>query len=125
MERKTILVKSNKHEKTLIYIDSEKDTGILHFILSDAVHKEFKIISELLLENARNKEKYLKVFNNVYEMRFTNNGRNDRIYCVEIKSEKKRVIVMAELYLSKDQQKIPKKIIDKIKTQITKYTYHV
>jgi hypothetical protein len=58
-------------------------------------------------------------------MRFTRNGRNDRIYCKEIRTVKKRYIIMIELLTGKKTQKIPKKIIEKIKTEISKYEYDI
>ena len=89
--------------------------------MRDSVDKEFKDIRAILKENLRNKEKYCKAdvsdkAKNMFEMRFTNNGRNDRIYCQEASFGGKRIIIMVELFEGKKSQDIPKKIKSRIET---------
>jgi len=52
----------------------------------------------------------------MYEMRFTNNGRNDRIYCKEQSIGDKRYIIMIELFKGKKKQNIPNKNKNRIET---------
>lgn len=58
----------------------------------------------------------------MYEMRFTNNGRNDRIYCQEQSIGEKRYITMVELYQAKKTEDISKKYKSRIET-MGGYTY--
>lgn len=94
---------------------------ILPYIMLEGVDKEFKEIRDLLKENLRNREKYCKAdvsdkAKNMFEMRFTRNNRNDRIYCQEKTLKQKRFIIMVELFESKKSQPIPKKIKSRIET---------
>ncbi len=89
--------------------------------MMDGVDKEFKDIRGIIKNGLRNREKYCKAdvsnkAKNMFEMRFTNNGRNDRIYCQEISFGGKRHIIMVELFLGKKSQDIPKKIKLRLET---------
>ncbi len=69
----------------------------------------------MLKGNLRNEERYRKVnvsgkADNMFEMRFIKNGKNDRIYCQEVRKGRKRIIVLVELFTGKKSQEIPKKI---------------
>lgn len=102
---------------------------ILPYIFRSDVEDEFKIIRSILKENLRNKEKYCKAdvsskADNVFEMRFTNKGKNDRIYCQEISISGKRFIIMVDLFEGKKSQDIPKKIKSRIET-IGGYDYEL
>ena len=110
-------------------VDIQNAKELLPYTLKDGVDMEFKEIRTLLKDNLRNKEKYTKAnvsdkAKNVFEMRFTRNGRNDRIYCQEITFAGKRFIVMAELFLFKKTQEIPKRIKSRIET-IGGYEYEL
>ena len=75
---------------------------------------EFKLIKDILYQNLQNKQKYCKAdvsgkAPNMYEMRFTKNGRNDRIYCQEVHKNSTRYIEMCELFEGKKTNEIPKK----------------
>ena len=61
---------------------------------------------------------------NMYEMRFTKNGRNDRIYCQEIRKNSVRYIVMCELFEGKKTNEIPKKYRSRIET-MSAYDYEI
>ncbi|MDP1726584.1 MAG: hypothetical protein Q8M15_07350 [Bacteroidota bacterium] len=129
MARETIIIAKNTHETTLIGVDSSNAAEILQYVLSDSVNSEFKQIISILKDNLRNKEKYCKAnvsekAKNMYEMRFTNNGRNDRIYCQEMTESQKRVIIMIELYQGKKSQEIPKGWKNRIETMGT-YKYEI
>jgi hypothetical protein len=119
MKRKAILIDKNTHNTTFILVDALNAAEILPYVMQDEVDKEFKEIRALLKENLRNAEKYLKAdvsekAKNIYEMRFVRNKRNDRIYCKEITFNRKRYIVMIELYVGKKTQEISKKIKPRI-----------
>jgi hypothetical protein len=125
VKREFFKIKQNIHETTIICVDSKAIEEILLYIFNETVLIEFNIITGILIENLRNSDLYLKVQDNIFEMRFTRNGRNDRIYCKEIRTVKKRYIIMIELLTGKKTQKIPKKVIEKIKTEISKYEYDI
>lgn len=120
MKLKAHKVCTNTHETTIIYIDVKNIDEVLPYIFkNNSITEEFKEIKDILLENLRNKEKYCKVnvskkAKDMFEMRFTRNGRNDRIYCKEFHEGKKRRIVMIEVYESKKSQDIPSKIVKRI-----------
>ena len=122
MKRKCLKVDANNHETVIIMVDLENAEDILPYVFgAESVLNEFKDIRGLLKENLRNKQKYCKVdvsdkADNMYEMRFTNSGRNDRIYCQEFRRGNARVIVMIELFQGKKSQDIPKKIKSRIET---------
>jgi len=129
MKRQAILLDCNEHRTTLIMVDSQNAKVLLPYIMKAGVDLEFKEIRSLLKENLRNAEKYTKAnvsgkAKNVFEMRFTRNGRNDRIYCQEINITSKRFIVMAELFLFKKTQEIPKRIKSRLET-IGGYNYEL
>jgi hypothetical protein len=129
MNRKAILLDYNTHKTTLILIDHQDINVLLPYIMQNGVESEFKEIRALLKENLRNKEKYKKAdvsekARNVYEMRFTRNGRNDRIYCLEFSISGKRHIVMVELLVGKKTQAISKTIKSRIET-IGGYKYEL
>src|SRR5690606_3551149 len=86
---------------------------IFSYVFRDKVDEEFKEIRALLKQTLRNREKYCKCdvsdrAKNMFEMRFTRNLRNDRIYCKEISTGKVRHIVMIELLEKKKTQQIDK-----------------
>lgn len=126
--REAIKISKNKHGSVTIYVDQHEASTILQYIFDPSVLKEYMLIVNLLFENQRNREKYCKAdvsnkAKDVFEMRFTNNGRNDRIYCKETNS-KSRNIIMVELFESKKTQHIPKKITNRINT-IGGYNYEI
>ena len=130
MHRNCIKIFENKHKTTILHVDEKNANTIFpYFLNDDNVLNEFKIIKNLLGENIRNKEKYCKVnavnTGKVFEMRFTKNNRNDRIYCIEKSASGKRNIILIELFEGKKSNDIPKKIIDKLKKTISKYYYDV
>jgi hypothetical protein len=100
-------------------VDMGNAKEILPYLFQKGVDDEFKDIRNLLKENLRNKEKYCKAdvsskAGNMFEMRFTRNNRNDRIYCQELSVNQKRIIIMVELFPGKKSQEIPKKIKSRI-----------
>lgn len=130
MHRNCIKIFENKHKTTILHIDKENAYIILPYIFNDDnVLNEFRIIKTILAENDRNREKYCKVnavnTGKVFEMRFTKNNRNDRIYCIEKSKSQKRNIILIELFKGKKSNDIPKKIITKLKITISKYDYDV
>jgi hypothetical protein len=115
MKRTTILIDKNIHETTLIMVDVLNAKEIFPYIFQESIEDDFKEIRSLLKKNFRNSERYRKVnvsgkASDIYEMRFINTGRNDRIFCKEIHSKAKRFIVMVELFIGKKSQQIPKEI---------------
>jgi hypothetical protein len=127
--RKAFLVDPNTHHTVLIMCDELNKKEIIPYIMKEGVDQEFKEIRSILKENIRNKEKYCKAnvsdkAKNVFEMRFTRNRRNDRIYCKEFSLSKKRVIVMVELFIGKKTQSIPKKIKNRLEA-IGGYEYEL
>ena len=94
---------------------------IAPYLHRENVIEEFKDIRGILKESLRNAEKYCKAdvsnkATDIFEMRFTTKGKNDRIYCKELKEGKKRFIVMIELFEGKKSQEIPKRIKSRIET---------
>lgn len=127
--RKAFLVDYNTHHTVLIMCDEQFINEIIPYLMQDGVDQEFKEIRSILKENLRNKDKYCRAnvsdkAKNVFEMRFTRNQRNDRIYCKEFRIQKKRFIVMAELLISKKSQSIPKRIKSRLET-IGGYQYEL
>lgn len=103
MKRKAIKIDGNLDGTTCFLIDADNAEQILNYVFRENVEREFREIRDILKQNLRNKEKYCKVnisnqTENMYEMRFTKDGKNDRIYCQEIHRNKKRFIVMIELF---------------------------
>jgi hypothetical protein len=116
LKRNAIIIGKNLHGTTILSVDGVFASEILQFLLSDAVYGEFKLIRDILYQNLRNKEKYCKAdvsgkAENRYEMRFTKNGRNDRIYCQEVRKSSIRHIVMCELFEGKKPMKYQKNIV--------------
>lgn len=102
-------------------MDLQNASEILPYLFNDSVAGEFNDIRNILKQNLRNKDKYCKCdvtakASRVFEMRFTNNQRNDRIYCLEVSTNKQRLIIMSELFIGKKSQEIPKKIKGRIET---------
>lgn len=112
-KRKYIPCDFSVHNTVCIAVDAANAEHILPYLLQEQVEKEFKIIRNLLKENLRNREKYCKCdvsdkAKDIFEMRFLSKGKNDRIYCKEIHSNKQRIIIMIELFESKKTQSITK-----------------
>lgn len=127
MIRQGIIIDKNKHETTIIAVDAINAEGILTYIFMDNVESEFREIREILKQGLRNREKYCKAdvsdkAKDMFEMRFTKQGKNDRIYCKELHLHKKRYIVMCELFSGKKSQEIPKKIKGRIEN-LSYYEY--
>ena len=121
MKRIAVLIDKNDHKSIIIMVDVLNAKELFPYIFSDTIDDEFKEIRYLLKNNLRNQEKYQKVrvskkADNMFEMRFIKNSRNDRIYCQEISKGGKRFIVMVELFQGKKSQVIPKKIKSRIDT---------
>lgn len=119
-KRRFIKVKSNGHDTIIVAVDAENADEILPYIFENSL-EEFILISSLLFENNRIKDKYCKAnvsekANNMFEMRFTKKGINDRIYCQEKKVSKRHYIIMVELFKGKKTQGIPPKIKNRIET---------
>lgn len=120
-KRVAIEIDESVHKTVIFAVDNRQADTILKYILRDKVDAEFKTIRDVIKQNLKNREKYCKAdvskkANNMFEMRFTNNGRNDRIYCQEVHKNGKRYIVMCELYEGKKSQAIPNKIKSRIET---------
>jgi len=129
VKREAVSIDFNTHQTTYIMVDIQNASTIMPYLNRDGVDSEFKDIRSILKENLRNKDKYRRAdfsdqARNVFEMRFTRNARNDRIYCQEITFSGKRFIVMVELLLFKKSQKIPKPTRSRIKT-IGGYEYEL
>ena len=121
MKRKLIVVQKGNHDKILLCVDETNAPEILQYILSAAVVNEYQVIQKLHFENLRIKDKYCKAdvstkAKDMFEMRFTNNGRNDRIYCKEQSAGGRRYIIMIELYKGKKTEDISKKYKNRIET---------
>ena len=118
MIRKALVIWLNAHKTVCICVDQQRHDILQYILNDDSILKEFSLIKNLLFENQRNRERYCKVdvskkAHDIYEMRFINNGRNDRIYCKEIRSTA-RFIIIADLFIGKKSQNIPKQIIPRI-----------
>lgn len=129
MKRKGVIIDKSLHETTIIVVDLLNAEDILTYLFRENVEGEFREIRDILKQNLRIKDKYCKAdvsnkAKNVYEMRFTKSGKNDRIYCQELHTNKKRFIVMSELFEGKKSQDIPKKIKSRLET-IGSYEYEL
>lgn len=127
--RTTILIDHCKHYKTLILVDAENADSILPYLMQDGVDIEFKRIRNILKENLRNRMYYCKCevsakARDMFEMRFTGQGRNDRIYCKEVHTGNKRCIILAELFEGKKSQNIPARIRGRIENIGCNYLYN-
>ena len=127
MKRKGLIIDKSQHETTIIVVDLLNAEEIFTYLFRTNVENEFREIKDILKQNLRIKDKYCKAdvsgkAKNVYEMRFTKAGKNDRIYCQELHTNKKRYIIMCELFEGKKSQDIPKKIKSRIET-IGTYEY--
>lgn len=129
MIRKGVIIDKSLHETTIIVVDLLNAEEILTYLFRENVEGEFREIRDILKQNLRIKDKYCKAdvsnkAKNVYEMRFTKFGKNDRIYCQEQHTNKKRFIIMSELFEGKKSQDIPKKIKSRLET-IGSYEYEL
>jgi hydrogenase maturation factor len=129
LKRKGVIIDKNIHETTIIVVDILNAEDILTYLFRVNVEDEFREIRDILKQNLRIKDKYCKAdvsnkARNVYEMRFTKAGKNDRIYCQELHTNKKRFIIMCELFEGKKSQEIPKKIKSRLET-IGAYEYEL
>ena len=121
MKRKIKIIQKGNHEKIILCVDEANSNEIIQYILDAKVITEYISIQSILLERIKITEKYCKVdvsnkAKDMYEMRFTNNGRNDRIYCKEQSIGDKRYIIMIELFKGKKKQNIPNKNKNRIET---------
>lgn len=121
MKRTTLILQKGSHDKIVICVDAQNASTILQYLFDASVFQEYLSIQGLLFERLRNKTKYCKAdvskkADNMYEMRFTNNDRNDRIYCQEQSVGDKRFIIMVELYRAKKTEGISKKYKSRIET---------
>ena len=125
MAIKVIKISLSTHKNIILCVAENKAEEILQYLLDDSVISEFRKIKSSLFENLHIKTLYQKVksLKSVYEMRFTNNGRNDRIYCKEISQSKKRYIILVKLF-NKKSQNIPKQISSQLK-EIDKYEFNI
>ncbi|MCX6249337.1 MAG: hypothetical protein NTX61_01150 [Bacteroidetes bacterium] len=130
MKRTAILIDQSLHGTTLLYVDVQNAQEIFSYIFRElSIEKEFREIRTILKENLRNAEKYKKAnvsskAENIFEMRFIQNQRNDRIYCQELNNGRKRFIILIELFEGKKSQGIPKKIKSRIE-KIGGYQYEL
>ena len=113
------IIQRINHDKIILCVDEANSNEILQYILDANVITEYISIQTILLEKIRIKEKYCKAAvsnkaKDMYELRFTNNGRNDRIYCKEKSVGERRYIIMIELYQGKKNQSIPNKYKNRI-----------
>lgn len=114
MKRECIIIDKDIKDNIRILVDLKNATEILCYVNQTDVVDEFKQIRNIIKENLINKEKYKKIkisnkTDNIFEMRFVNKGKNDRIFCFEYTFSSKRHIVMVELQLRKKTQDIDKK----------------
>lgn len=104
--------------------------AILSYVNQSSKHlTKFKQIVQLLLEGYRNTDLYDKEDINekakhVTAMKFFKRRENDRIYCLEQKTEGLYIIVAVEVYEKKKSQNVTKKEIPII-NKIANYEYKV
>jgi hypothetical protein len=129
VEREAIIVKSSDDGKRQIAIDKKNASEIIDFISQNNLAKKFDLICGLILDGIRNTELYDKEdintkCKNVTAIKFK--GKlNARIYCQELKSKGKTLIVIAsELLESKKNQKNKSKEKNLI-IKVGSYEYHI
>ena len=125
MAIKIIKIAFNLHKTKVLCVTESNAEEILQYILQTQVIAEFMKIKDALLQGIQNKKIYTKVqtTQSIYEMRFTNKKRNDRIYCRHITKNNILYIIMEKLY-TKKTQKIPKSVLIQLKN-IDKYEYDI
>ncbi len=125
MATKVIKITYNIHKTIVLCVTEANAEEILQYVLKVDICAEFMKIKEAILQRIHNKTLYSKVqgTTSIYEMRFTNKKRNDRIYCRQIKKSGVLYIIMEKLY-TKKTQKIPKPILSQLKN-IDKYEYNI
>jgi len=119
LKRKAVILDKSSHGTVVICVDLGCASEILPYVFEVKAAEEFGQIRELLKTNTRNKEKYCNCSesaSNMYEMRFTRFGRNDRIYCQEVHKSSIRYVIMCELFVGKKSNDIPKKFKGRITT---------
>lgn len=117
--------------KRAICIDLQEKEKILAYVRQSERHlKKWRHILELLLGGYRNTDLYDKEDINgrckhVTAMKFFKGQENDRIYCIEQKTKDGTlIIVTAELFLKKKNDKVTKKEIPIIQ-KIANYEYEI
>jgi len=120
---------SSTHGKVIFADDQLKLSEILPYLFTDEVEEEFRQIRGIIKEGLRVRDKYCKCdvsskASDIFEMRFIQKGKNDRIYCKEVRTPKHRIIIMADLFIGKKSQHIPKEWKGRIET-IGGYEYEI
>ncbi len=129
MKREAIIVKSSDDGKRQIAIDEKNASEIIDFISQNNLAKKFDLICGLVLDGIRNTELYGKEDINTKCKKVTaikfKGKLNARIYCQELKSKGKTLIVIAsELHESKKNQKNQSKEKNLI-NKVGSYEYHI
>lgn len=129
MKRKAITIKKSSDGRRSIAVDEENANELLEFFRQDKRYKKkFNHICELILGNHINRELYDKEepddkSKGVRAMKFFKGQENARIYCKEVSTtDKKTVIIAAEVLKRKKQTKLTHKEINIIH-RVASYEY--
>jgi len=131
MKRDAELLVSSNDGKRSIYIDKANAGSILAYFNKDDRHrKKFMFIAELILRGIKNSQVYDKevvghTSTSVTAMKFFKGQENDRIYCRELKTEGRRIIIVAVVLIEKKKtQKLGKQLKSLIE-KIAEYEYEI
>lgn len=130
LRRKCKILARSADGKKAVCIDKQNETRILFYVNQSERHlKKFRHIIQLILEGHKNTDLYDKEnvdakTKNVTAMKFFKGQENDRIYCVEQKTEGLYIIVAVEVYEKKKSQKVSKKELP-ILHKIATYDYQI
>lgn len=129
MKRKIIPIKSSIDGKRRIAIDESNSEEILAFLNEKNLNKKFVLICETILQGLKNTDLYDKEDINtkckqVTAMKFKSK-QNARLYCKEMKSDDKvLIVIVSELLEKKKNQKNQQKEINLIE-KVAIYEYEL
>jgi len=129
VKRKIIPIKSSIDGKRRIAIDESNSEEILAFLNEKNLNKKFVLICETILQGLKNTDLYDKEDINtkckqVTAMKFKSK-QNARLYCKEMKSDDKvLIVIVSELLEKKKNQKNQQKEINLIE-KVAIYEYEL
>ena len=107
MKRKAEIIRINDKGNRVLCIDADNKAEIMAYLTQDDRHKKkFRYIADIILNNLKIPDLYDKEAiddksKGVTAMKFFKGQENDRIYCKEIISGNKMVVVIMSVLLEK------------------------
>lgn len=131
MKKKAIIIRTSHDGKRQIAIDQENFQVISKYLNRDARHKnKFVDICNLILSGLKNRDLYDKEEINekckhVTAMKFFKGQENDRIYCKEIHSKNKTLVVVTSELLEKKKNQRNKQREKNLINKVADYEYEI